>query len=280
MHFALVATLPLVLVAEDSRWIHRSVGFIQTATAAEAETGGELAWSQIGGEYRAWHPWGDDHWAGLGFGAAATRYDDDLGFDRSVILAWGRGGGSYFILPYLALSGQVAGGWVGEAGADASDAVQWQATLGPQLFTAADRSIFLGILVRDPVGRDPQILPLITVDWRFDDRWRLQVFDQVDELSRLRWRYADQQELGLRVDINLRSWAVDEPGLAGIDHTAISAALEWGWLPDPGGSDIVRIYAGPILSQTLTSVDDRGNEVSEVDLDPALVVGASVRFAF
>lgn len=280
MRFILVAALSMAVVAEDDGWTQRGVALTQTATSAETDAGGDLAWTQIGGEYRAWHPWGDEHWAGLGFGAALTRFDDDLGLDRSVLLAWGRAGGSVFLLPFLALTGQVAGGWLGEAGADAGEALQWQATFGPQVFTAADRSIFLGVLVRDRVARSPQILPLITVDWRFDDAWRLQILDQVDELSRLRWRYAEHHELGLRVEVNLRSWALDEPGLEGVDHTVISAALEWGWLPDADGDDIVRIHTGPVLAQTLAFIDAQGDTVTETDVDPALLVGISARFAF
>jgi hypothetical protein len=269
------------LVAVETPWNHGIVSFSEVDVATEADTASNtLTSALIGTEYRTWRQVTDPMWIGFGVGATLLRYESDANATRTPIVAWGRVGGSYFIREWLACSGQVALGWSGELGADSDEAVQVFATLGPEIYTASDRSIFLGVMLRTRAEQAPRIIPLITVDWRFNAQWRVQILDQIDQISRLRYRWHPQWETNLRLDLALHSFALDDDQAAALADEHSTLAVEFGWHPAEDSRNVIRAYVGSTLQRQMTYRDQSGNLLLEQDFDPSICLGMSARLYF
>lgn len=266
-----------------SPWKIQAVAFAAgTNTQHSTDSDDTLSSSKLGAELRAWYPLGTDEraWIGVGIGSSLMSYHDTLGIDRPLSALWVRGASIIFMTDWLAISSQLALGVAGESGAN--ELFQYRFTIGPQVFTAADRSVFLGVLVRSQAYTDLQILPLVTVDWRFNNVLQLQLFDQIDELSRLRYKCATHFEANLRMDVALRSFALDADQGTPVAMTdqSVAVGFEGGYFPTETDNHILRLHAGMVVVREIELLNAKGDAVQSRSFDPGLMLGGSYRVTF
>ena len=147
-----------------------------------------------------------------------------------------------------------------------------------------DIATVFGLLARTGLEDDPLLIPVVGVDWRIDDRTKLETLGPSlrlqRELDQGRSIYADfsYQNREYRLDgkgpLPGGSFTDEELRLvAGFDwHPGFE---EWG----PLQSSSAQLYVGTTLWRKL-SFHENSNTVADSSVDPAWIIGASVRLSF
>jgi len=127
------------------------------------------------------------------------------------------------------------------------------------------------------------VLPFPTVDWRFDEKWRL-VSDIGDVIKGpsvgVHRTLSDELDLGLvAVGVYNDARLDDGPVPDGVlRETRVAAGIEANWKPRLGIK--VSILGGYDVWGELQVDDADGDEIEKTRLDPAPLLGLSVQFAF
>ncbi|MFW5844915.1 MAG: hypothetical protein ACOCXJ_01680 [Planctomycetota bacterium] len=216
-------------------------------------------------------------WLHLGFNAefGALDYSGDL-VDRSTIQ------GSVGITPTLRFHESwsvfaplaLDAGWEEDGPQDGNHTVQYG--LGIQYHRSLSRRIGMGLVLQTRLEDDDTLLPFITADWRFNDRWRLVILDPIDGISRLRYAITERWTCGLRASTELAQFRLADDTVLEDDHIAI--ALAAGYRGDSGPS--LGAFLGLVAWREITLRDDRGAVINQETVDPALHAGLEGRWHF
>lgn len=167
--------------------------------------------------------------------------------------------------------------WSRENGADYGDSLNWGGIFSASRAFPDGNRIGLGIGVFDRIEKT-SVFPLILVDWKLTDRWRL-----LNPLPA-----GPTGPAGLELDDRFDSgWNL---GLGGAWRTTRFRLSETGPVPNGVGEErglpiflratrnvaermTLNLYAGVITAGQLRVEDSAGNALREVDFDPALLLG-------
>jgi hypothetical protein len=233
----------------------------------------------------------------LGVGVSAAYDFADYDFDDAAVFGGGEPWGDIHTWRFMAVgnyavdehwfvfAGAVAGIAL-ERGADAFSSCTGGGFVGGG-YRASDRlSVQLGLSVTSQLEDDPQVLPMFTLDWQFDERWKLHAgaleFGVTDAVGvGVTYRLDDQWSLGARAGYVRQRFRLDGSGFApdgvGEDDRA-KAALVLRWQPRPGLQ--VSILGGVALGGELQVEDEGGRHLFNEDYDAAPFVGARVSWQF
>ncbi|MGH8620264.1 MAG: DUF6268 family outer membrane beta-barrel protein [Burkholderiales bacterium] len=174
--------------------------------------------------------------------------------------------------------------WLRENGADSGDSLSWGAIVSANRRFADGNRIGFGLGVYDRIEKT-LVFPLLLVDWRFNDRWRL-----VNPLPA-----GPTGPAGLELDYRFdRDWTL---GLGAAWRSVRFRLSDTG--PTPGGVGgergapvflratrsfgdgvALHLYGGVVLAGQLRVEDGSGNILRKVDFDPAPLVGATLSARF
>ncbi|TVQ31677.1 MAG: hypothetical protein EA376_08415 [Phycisphaeraceae bacterium] len=169
--------------------------------------------------------------------------------------------------------------FAGESNARISDSITGNifATFGrhlsPDLFLAA------GILVSTRLEDDVRVIPLIGVDWRFHEQWRLH---SQGAGARLTYEATESLDLSLRGRWESREYRLSSSsdalsrGAFLDDRILISAEAAW----RPSDRMSVKVEGGASVYERFKTLDRRGDRVSRQVNDPAPFFGINVSIAF
>ncbi|MEC5385770.1 hypothetical protein VVD49_08545 [Uliginosibacterium sp. H3] len=176
--------------------------------------------------------------------------------------------------------------WSGEEGAKSSDSVAWGLIGGVSKQYGEGRRIGFGLTVSRTLDKDNEVFPIILVDWRFNEQWRL-----FNPLGRgltspagleLAYQLAPAVELGLGASLRNSTFRLADDNLVsagGVGKASYAPVfLHLNWKPAPAWN--LDAYAGMLLNGRLKVEDKNGNKVSSQDLanTPAFGLAASFRF--
>jgi len=169
--------------------------------------------------------------------------------------------------------------FAGESGARFSESITGSVygVLGRQV----SESLFLaaGLLVSTRLEDDPRVIPLIGVDWRFHEDWRLHT--QGPGLS-LTYAASETMDLSLRGRWESREYRLspsdDVLSRGAFEDDRILASAELAWRP--AEQVRLRLECGGAVYQKLKTIDRHGDRISRQVNDPALFLGLSVSISF
>lgn len=189
-----------------------------------------------------------------------------LGFDYRIDETWAAFGGGIAGLGY-------------ESGADLGDSLYGGARAGFRYRYSDSLSLGFGAGLITRLEKDPLVLPLLTVRWQIDEDWRLESNGLAATLA---WAASDDLELHGFVRFSSRDYRLDDdnsylPGGAFIDNRfLLGAGATWA----PAENFTLSIEAGTSVLQSFKFYDSAGNEISERDTDPQLMLRARIEFRF
>lgn len=167
-----------------------------------------------------------------------------------------------------------------EIGADVDDSFTY-AGFGAATYKFSDRfSLGAGVQVRSQLEDDTYVLPLVLIDWRISERWRLGGKAGGPGLG-LFYQATDDLTIYFDGDYQRRAYRLDDDGPApdGVgrdDRLQVSVGVDWKI------SSQVRLDArvGAALYQEYDLIDEHGVQVTDREADPTPFVGLELRFSF
>jgi hypothetical protein len=171
-----------------------------------------------------------------------------------------------------------------ENGADAGESLNWGGIISATRVFGDGNRVGFGLGVFERIEKT-SVFPLLLIDWKLTDRWRL-----VNPLTA-----GPTGPAGLELDYRLDSgWNV---GLGAAWRTTRFRLSETGPVPNGIGEEralpvflratrslgqgmSLNLYAGVITNGRLRVEDPSGNELREVDFDPAPILGATFSARF
>ena len=174
--------------------------------------------------------------------------------------------------------------WSYEQGADTSDALVWGALFGVTRQFSPDLTLGLGVGVFDDL-EETRAFPVLLVDWRIDERWRLANPYRAGPSGgaglELAYKFNDEWEFGGGGTWRSVRFRLDDTGPVpgGIGESrSVPLFLRTTWL----ASRDVRLdfYAGAAVGGNLKLMDRAGNDLADEDVDTAPFVGVTLRTRF
>lgn len=174
--------------------------------------------------------------------------------------------------------------WIGENGADSGESLSWGAIVSATRRFADGNRLGFGLGVYDRFEKT-SVFPMLLVDWRFNDRWRL-----INPLPA-----GPTGPAGLELDYQLdRNWTM---GLGAAWRSFRFRLDETGPTPNGVGEErgapvflratrsfgegmALHLYAGVLLGGQLRLEDAAGNLLRKTDFDPAPLVGLNFTARF
>lgn len=172
-----------------------------------------------------------------------------------------------------------------ESGDIESDSVSYGMAAAVVARPAADRHIGFGVRLADGIDGDLDLKPVLIVDWRLSDRWRLANPSEPDALGsaglELVHLPANDWRLALGGVYHSAKFLLDNRGFApgGIgEHEALImfARVEKKW---PSGLN-VKGYIGAAFGGTLTVENADGITIAQSDYDTMPLAGVSLETSF
>lgn len=224
---------------------------------------------------------------GLRLGAEYSFYD----FDDFETVA---GGGNpmddafmYSVTPTIAFKVNddwtlIGGGifrWAGESDADTGDAFTGGG-LAAANYRVNDRlTIGFGFIVASRLEDGTIFIPALTIDWKINDRWSL----SNEEKPGLALRYEATERLQLAVEAwyTTRDYRLDDDNpipSGAMEDTSVPLAFSARWKALDKLTIIGRV--GTNVYHTFEFRNDDGDEVTDTDVDPGLVLGLEAKVAF
>jgi hypothetical protein len=174
--------------------------------------------------------------------------------------------------------------WIHETGADESESIQWGAVLSATRIFADGNRIGFGLGVFERLEKT-SYYPLILVDWKIGDRWRV-----VNPLPsgptgpaglELDYRFDNGWNLGLGAALRSIRFRLSEDGPVpnGIgEERGVPVFLRA--TRGLGDGMTLHLYAGVITSGQLRVEDSAGNRLREVDLGTTPIFGLTFSARF
>ena len=170
--------------------------------------------------------------------------------------------------------------WFRESGANSSDSLTWGAALSAVRVDSAGNRIGLGVAVFDEI-EDTKVFPVIVVDWRLGDRWRL-----INPLPagptgpaglELDYQFDGGWSLGVGAAYRTLRFRLSDSGpvssgVGEINGVPIFARATY----DLSKQLTLHIYAGAIAGGELRVEDRNGNLLRKDDFDTAPFVALTV----
>ncbi|HSD38043.1 MAG TPA: DUF6268 family outer membrane beta-barrel protein [Rhodocyclaceae bacterium] len=176
--------------------------------------------------------------------------------------------------------------WSGEEGAKSSDSLAYGLIAGASKQYGEGRRLGFGLTVSRTLDKDNEVFPIVFVDWRFNEQWRL-----FNPLGRgltspagleLAYQLAPTAELGLGASFRGSSFrlAEDNASSAGGVGTFsyVPVFMHLNWKPAPAWN--LDAYAGMLLNGRLKIEDKHGDKVVSRDLENTPAVGLAASFRF
>lgn len=174
--------------------------------------------------------------------------------------------------------------WIHENGADTGESLTWGAVATATRYFADGNQLGFGLGVFSRL-EETSVFPLLVVDWKLSDRWRL-----VNPLPagptgpaglELDYRVSDSWSLGFGAAWRTTRFRLSESGpvASGVgEERGVPVFLRSSHNLVPG----VRLflYAGMVTAGELRVEDASGNVLRKVDVDPAPLLGATVSARF
>lgn len=215
-----------------------------------------------GGSLAGLDPWDDVH----GFRVRAL-------FSYSIDRQWSVFGG-----PFVT--------WAGEEGADFSEAFTAGGLAGFRYQRDRDHAIGFGFAAQSQLEDNTAFFPIILLDWKLNDRWKLQNSDYDLGSSggagiELTYLPSHAWEFGVGAQYSTRRFRLDDEGVApgGVgDHDALPlyAAARW----NPNRRVQLTGFVAVIAWGQLELQDSNGLTIAEEDNDPAFAFGGTLRLRF
>jgi len=167
-------------------------------------------------------------------------------------------------------------------GADFADSITGGVFAGGS-YAFSDRfTLGFGAGVRTRLEDNALVLPVISIDYRFADRWRLGSRQALNSFGlELSYEVTDAVTLGVDVAYEGRAYRLDDEGPVpeGVGRDwRLPAAFSVGWKVMPQVTLAGR--AGVAFFQEYTLDDEDGDEINEIEADPAAFAGATLTFDF
>lgn len=139
----------------------------------------------------------------------------------------------------------------------------------------------LGVLAASRLEDDWLIVPLIDIDWRITDKWRLSS-DGVAG-AKLSYALSDTLSIYLAGEYDSHEWRlrerpglVEDRGIAKHKRVPIGLGLTW----SPTSNFKLDAKAGALVWQQLELEDDDGNTIAKTDADAVPFVGVGLTLSF
>jgi hypothetical protein len=226
---------------------------------------------------------------GAGLGGGWIDYHSDLldrryGIGDAMQVGWVRSTAVQMVSRQWGLMAQGLVGLGSDGHAPWKDGFQYQASVGPVYISGDGLLCMVGVYTSSRIGLNPTIIPILSLDWRISERWRVRIFEPVDNLSRVTWSPDPRWQVGLRIDARSLEYALDHTsswGQAAVLHdTRVMVAAEAAWLPFADDRFQLRPFAGFVAGRTLTVRDQWGNELFDDRVRPAPDLGLTLRSEF
>jgi len=171
-----------------------------------------------------------------------------------------------------------------ENGADSGESLSWGAIASATRRFADGNRLGFGLGVYDRFEKT-SVFPLLLVDWRFNDRWRL-----INPLPagptgpaglELDYQFSRDWTLGLGAAWRSFRFRLDETGPTpnGVGEER-GAPVFLRATRSFGGGTALHLYAGVLLGGELRVEDSSGNLLRKTDFDPAALVGLNFTARF
>jgi len=167
-----------------------------------------------------------------------------------------------------------------ENGADWGESMSYGALFTASKAFAADRRIGFGLGAFERLEKT-SFFPLLLVDWRFNERWRL-----INPLPsgptgpaglELDYRLSSDWSVGLGASYRTQRFRLSKDGAVANGIGAERGAPVFLRLTHRvGQQSTVFLYAGAIFGGKLRLEDSNGNELREVKFDPQPIIGATI----
>jgi hypothetical protein len=179
-----------------------------------------------------------------------------------------------------------AGAGVGaafEAGADFSDSLTYQLAGGATYSFSPKLTLGAGVRVATRTEESALIVPIIIIDYKFADKWTLRTGAAQRSYGLiLSYAPSDTWTFSGRVGVEGRAYRLDDDNAASADGVArdwrIPVAFDAAWKANQQVT--ITGTVGVTAWQEITLDDEDGDEIAQDETDPALFVGAMVRFEF
>jgi hypothetical protein len=174
--------------------------------------------------------------------------------------------------------------WAYESGASTSDAKNYGAIVAVSRTFSPDLTLGLGAGVFEEID-DTKVIPVVLFDWKFAPGWRLgnplPAGPSGPAGVEVAYSPNDRWEFGLAAASRNYRFRLDRDGPTpnGIgEHREIPLVFRATWRVDRGTH--VDFFAGAALNGRLRVNDSNDNRLVDEDIDPAPVVGLSIRARF
>ena len=238
------------------------------------------------------YAWDRRNSLGLSVGGGGSKYDFDeltgIGggdpwndIEDTRITLTGRIGigetGTLFLVPSARYNG--------ESDADTSEGRTWGMLAGAAWRLNENLTIGPGIGVFSRLENGARVFPVLVIDWKITDRWRLATGSGLASSQgpglTLSYELSEQWQFGLTSRFDNVEFRLDEngptPNGIGKDESLpVLASAAW----EPNRTLRLAAFAGLEFAGKLKLKDASGNLLSESDYDPAPVFGATFELKF
>lgn len=169
-----------------------------------------------------------------------------------------------------------------ESGADFSDSLTFRSALGVQYAFSESFQLGVMLVVASRLEESVRILPIPTIDWRIDDRWRFASEIQPDAAQYvLSYQLNDRWNVGVGGGFYSEQFRLDDNGptaggIADIQRAVVGARV----LFQPGERLKIRASAGYVVYHDIELQNAAGNFLASDEVDPSPMVGLSLEFTF
>lgn len=162
-------------------------------------------------------------------------------------------------------------------GADFSDSLTYGFAAGARHVWSPRVAVTFGLSVSSRLEDDAKIVPIIGLEWRITDEWRL---DLAGLRGRLSYAFAPGWTVFGEASYENREWRLADDARAPdgvLRHSAVplSAGLAWA-----GGPWAVTAMIGAPLTQTYELDNRSGDTLRDTDAEGGLALSLSSRFSF
>lgn len=177
-------------------------------------------------------------------------------------------------------------GMAGEEGADFSDSTSGGGMIGVG-YRHSDRLSFrVGVSVMSQIEDDTVVMPVLLMDWKIDERWRLRL-GSLDTASGdligggLSYAVSEQLSVGGRLGWVRSRFRLDDSGFApdGVGQDdRFKGMLVLNWRVSDNVD--VSVLGGVVFGGELRVEDESGDRLFKEDYDPTALVGARLAWRF
>jgi hypothetical protein len=168
-----------------------------------------------------------------------------------------------------------------ELGADLGDSTRGGAAIAAKYTVDENLSLGGGIIVIGQLEDDTLVMPILTLDWKFADEWRLKVgFTDLATAgygAELLWDFHSNWQLAFGGAFHKSRFRLEtDDGIGQEKSFTLSAAATWSPNKTFSGTAFVGLAAGG----NLRVEDSGGHKLGDSDYDPAAILGLKAAFRF